>query len=180
MQSVWDRLNLLAACLCSRENGLKAKLISNSVGCFHWNYASPGRSDSEHFTCVGEQLHLEVTPLTSAGPWRLQPPVWPVRHPNSEVMAHCSVTVDAFLCTSPFLTFKHFSAKSFYLHIEVRISWSHMTPREGVWREIPNIVTLSESSRMSNPGIFVGVSVYQWGSEFDPWFKCDVFSISII
>lgn len=58
--------------------------------------------------------------------------------------------------------FRHFSSKSFCLHIKVGISWSHMTPREGVWREIPNIVTPTESFKMSNTGIFVGVSVYQW------------------
>lgn len=56
--------------------------------------------------------------------------------------------------------FKCFSAKSFCLHVKVRISWSHTTPGEGVWREIPKIVTLNESLRMSNAGIFVGVSVY--------------------
>lgn len=104
--------------------------------------------------------------------------IWSVRHPNSEVMAHrinsgCFYMHFTFhdACNLPAFSnkvvhsghwFKHFSAKSSCLHIKVRISWSHTTQREGVWREIPNVVTLNESLRMSDTGIFVGVCVYQW------------------
>lgn len=64
--------------------------------------------------------------------------------------------------------FKRFSAKSFCLHIKVRISWSHTTPREGVWREISNIVTLNESLRMSHGNFCGGICLpIRRGSEFD-------------
>lgn len=54
--------------------------------CFYWKYARPLRQDSECFAFTGEQLLLEATPLTLAGPQRFTAP-GSVRHPNSGVMA---------------------------------------------------------------------------------------------
>lgn len=146
----WSSKFLVAVSFCSHQNGLNTELISNSVECFYWKYAKPLRQDSECFAFTGEQLLLEATPLTSAGPQRFVAP-GSVRHPKSAAMAHPLLTVDTLVGTRTFVA--HwicllFQSKPYtlvtcsnlsLLNPFVRIFWSHRTPREGVWTKIPSM-----------------------------------------
>lgn len=136
--------------------------------CFYWKYARPLRQDSECFAFTGEQLLLEATPLTLAGPQRLTAP-GSVRHPNSGVMAlfinsgcfwrHLSfggaLNFSAFSIKAVHSShlFKSFSAKSF---CENLLKSQDSKRRSLDWN------TLNESLRMCYTGLFMGDSLYQW------------------
>lgn len=119
--------------------------------CFHWWAATPWSNPTD----LGWTTEICSPRISQASKLRSHGTLFI----NSEHCLGTSAFVVHWICL-PFQSKQYTPVTSSNLSLQnpfVRISWSHRTPREGVWAEIPQW-----RLRMCNTGNFEGDSAYQW------------------